>query len=65
MVKTTKCFLLETLIKYRKEYWDFGKFSTLFPYKIALTIYIIKSTLAEANIITTTLYNKKAFIKIL
>ena len=53
------------LQKNRKEYRDFGRFSTLFPYKIALTIYIIKSTHAEVKIITTTLYNKKAFIKIL
>ena len=65
MVKYIKCFLTRNICKNRKEYRDFGRFSTLFPYKIALTIYIIKSTHAEVKIITTTLYNKKAFIKIL
>ena len=64
MVKSIKCFLSRNIYKNRKEYWDFES-STLLPYKIALTIYIIKSTRAEVKIITTTLYNKKAFIKIL
>ena len=65
MVKYIKCFLLRNIYKNRKEYWDSIKTVLFFPYKIALTIYIIKSTHAEAKIITTTLYNKKAFIKIL
>ena len=52
-------FLLRNIYKNRKEYWDSIKTVLFFPYKIALTIYIIKSTHAEAKIITTTLYNNK------